>query len=939
MLELIFQGLIEWLYGLILEAWEYFFSVFTDVLNVDFDYLKVHIPVIPDIVEILMAVGWALLIGNLVFQATKSMMTGLGFEGEDPKSLFTRTFVFAFLLVASPQICEIGLSMTAKIITLLDAVDAVDVNLLGEGSFGGLAAEWLLIIVINIILMFKVLRLLLEIVERYLVLAFLTMCAPLAFGMGGSKNTSDIFTGWCRMFASMCFVMASNMIFFKLLLSLLGNVPTGVDVLVWIALVFGVVKVARKVDSIITRIGLNPALTGDGLGGHSLPGMLAYTVVRSMASNVVKSAGKSAGGAQGSSGSGSGAKVGGGKPNFKSPAGAGTSAGASGGAGSSGKSGAGKGDSGPKGAGGSGSAQQNTATHTQTAQPGAAQNGGQRWAPAGQPVDVAPDDAEAAAMEGGAPITYASAQTQPSDTGASQERRSSVPPGTVRSPSHVKQGGGAKVKGVNTNNVKNSSANSSRNTSVRPGQALPGAAAYGTDTNAGKNGAAGTGGTSGMRTGLGSGGAPRPGMAETGTPSNVRMAADKSGTSQPGTAGTGAAAETRSVTGKGVMPQPGLAGANSPVRDKAGASQPGTAGTAETSGTRKTSVDEKTSRPGIAGTGAGSKNRTAAIRGMASRPGTAGTGASGGKAPGEGKAPRPGTAGTGGGSSEQTVHGGAQAPANGTAGAGTQTATRFTNAPRMAQNQAVQNSVQAAQQSAVTLEGAKQAPAGGAGKTPPPTAPDSGAPASGKDSRFTQRPAAVQPAQSGIGSQSGAAGTAPTAQSAQPGQTAKESQRMVGAPNGAPVPTLGQASNPAPQESRVTHPGGTGSGARQPSRASARQESRAQRPKSAPGDASRAARPSGAGDGGKRGASTTASARQERRAAAMNKTPSGIKGVASVQHPGTAGTAPPAARPSRKGQDETRPSKPEDAAPGVKEEPTAADAAPAETEKGDGGNE
>ena len=241
--------------------------------------------------------------------------------------------------------------------------------------------------------------------------------------------------------------------------------------------------------------------------------------------------------------------------------------------------------------GGSGFAQQNTATHTQTAQPGAAQNGGQRWAPAGQPVDVAPDDAEAAAMEGGAPITYASAQTQPSDAGASQERRSSVPPGTVRSPSHVKQGGGAKVKGVNTNNVKNSSANYSRNTSVRPGQALPGAAAYGTDTNDGKNGAAGTGGTSGMRTGLGSGGAPRAGMAETGTPSNVRMAADKSGTSQPGTAGTGAAAETRSVTGKGVMPQPGLAGAISPVRDKAGASQPGTAGTGETAGTRKTSVD------------------------------------------------------------------------------------------------------------------------------------------------------------------------------------------------------------------------------------------------------------------------------------------------------------------------------------------------------------
>ena len=43
MLELLLQGLIEWLYSLILEMWEYFFSVFTSVLSVDFDYLKLHI--------------------------------------------------------------------------------------------------------------------------------------------------------------------------------------------------------------------------------------------------------------------------------------------------------------------------------------------------------------------------------------------------------------------------------------------------------------------------------------------------------------------------------------------------------------------------------------------------------------------------------------------------------------------------------------------------------------------------------------------------------------------------------------------------------------------------------------------------------------------------------------------------------------------------------
>lgn len=110
MLELIFQGFLEWAYGLALECWQYFSTALLDIMSMDFAYLKSHAPVVDEIMQILLAVGWALLIGNLVFQALKSMAVGLGFEGEDPKLLFARTFVFAFLLLASPQICEIGLS-------------------------------------------------------------------------------------------------------------------------------------------------------------------------------------------------------------------------------------------------------------------------------------------------------------------------------------------------------------------------------------------------------------------------------------------------------------------------------------------------------------------------------------------------------------------------------------------------------------------------------------------------------------------------------------------------------------------------------------------------------------------------------------------------------------------------------------------------------------
>ena len=291
MLELIFQGFVEWIYGMVLECWQFFSAGLLDIMSLDFDYLKTHIPVLSEIQQILLAAGWALLLGNLIFQSLKSMATGLGFEGEDPKLLFTRTFVFAFLLLASPQICEIGLNLTQSVINYLGVPDAVNITFADEATFSGLSAAWLLVVICGLIIMFKVLKLVVEIAERYIILAILTLCAPLAFGVGGSRNTSDIFSGWCRMFGSMCLVMVTNVIFFKMLLSVLSFIPSGLDVLPWMVLVFGIVKVAKKIDAIITRIGLNPAITGDSLGGRSFPGMLTYAVVRAVGQQVAKSAG------------------------------------------------------------------------------------------------------------------------------------------------------------------------------------------------------------------------------------------------------------------------------------------------------------------------------------------------------------------------------------------------------------------------------------------------------------------------------------------------------------------------------------------------------------------------------------------------------------------------------------------------------------------------
>ena len=405
MLELLFQGFIEWIYGLILECWEYFASVLFDLMSLDFAYLREHIPIIDTIRQIMLGVGWALLIGNLVFQATRGMAAGLGFDAEDPKLLFTRTFAFSFLLVASPQICELGLNMTSAVIELLQMPDAVDITFADEASFAGMAGAWLLVVICGIIVMFQTFKLIMEMAERYFILAVLTITSPLAFGMGGSRNTSDIFNGWCRMFGSMCLLMATNVMFVKMLLSVLSYYPSGLDVLPWMVLVVTIVKVAKKADSILARIGLNPAMTGDPLG-RGFPGAMTMMVVRSLVSNAAHTIGKNSGQPRGGSGN----------PKQSTPTGPRT-----GGAGSTSNVNA------PSHA--------NGYHHSTSAQQNSANPAFNQESISAQTVAAQTDTVQSAAEK----MAGAFPQAAPAGTGKqpNSTRKTAVPPGTRRAPGHV----------------------------------------------------------------------------------------------------------------------------------------------------------------------------------------------------------------------------------------------------------------------------------------------------------------------------------------------------------------------------------------------------------------------------------------------------------------------------------------------------------------------
>lgn len=290
----------QWIYGLFLDLIAYCANALLKVMSTDLTFWETSVPVVGSLYKIFVAIGWGLLIGNCVFQSLKAMFAGLGFETESPAILLFRTALFGTLLMFSKDICNIGLSIGKNVMSLIGVPSSVTIKTPDEAAFGSLGASWLLVIIIGFILGFQLIKLFFEVAERYVVVAVLTLLCPVGLAMGGSKSTKDICTGFIRTYASMIVMMVLNVLFLKLVLSALATMPTGTLILPWCLLVVGIAKTARKADNLVSKIGLNPAITGDPLGqgrGTMVAMMAARTIINSASkAGKVKSGGKTGAG-------------------------------------------------------------------------------------------------------------------------------------------------------------------------------------------------------------------------------------------------------------------------------------------------------------------------------------------------------------------------------------------------------------------------------------------------------------------------------------------------------------------------------------------------------------------------------------------------------------------------------------------------------------------
>jgi len=284
-LDWIFEGIVGWIASIVSQLFDAVSGLFLEALGTDMTAMEEYFPFVTKAYDIMQVTAWAILILIVVWQLFRAF-GGPITEAENPWHLLIRGAIFAFLIGYAKPIFTACLSIARAPYTSL-----MDVSMTGEDfTFAGIEQALtsglttivsvasviglILILILEIALGWNYFKLLLETVERYIVVGVLCYTSPLAFSVGGSKATNTVFRSWCRMVGSQLLLLVMNVWFLRGFASSMGQfianggaLTSGKgSIFLWMFCALAYLKCAQRFDSYLASIGLNVAQTGSSMG-------------------------------------------------------------------------------------------------------------------------------------------------------------------------------------------------------------------------------------------------------------------------------------------------------------------------------------------------------------------------------------------------------------------------------------------------------------------------------------------------------------------------------------------------------------------------------------------------------------------------------------------------------------------------------------------------
>lgn len=294
----ILDGIVEWIATQVMNILDMINTSVLGALGCDMETFLMYFPAAETFYSIIVALAIGLLLLNLVFQLFRNFGVSSSGEAENPVSLTVRTCIFLFLTFFAKDILDIILDiggtpyawLMTEDLPPLDFADfnSVLLTVLGASLSGSIA---LIALILLIILAWNYIRLLFEAAERYVLLGVLVYTAPLAFSMGGSQNTMNIFRSWCRMLGGQILMIWMNVwclrIFTSMFAGFIAN-PLSLEngnFLIWFLCAVAFLKVSQKIDSFVQMLGINVGRTGSSMLGEAAIAMRTIDQARKAGGN------------------------------------------------------------------------------------------------------------------------------------------------------------------------------------------------------------------------------------------------------------------------------------------------------------------------------------------------------------------------------------------------------------------------------------------------------------------------------------------------------------------------------------------------------------------------------------------------------------------------------------------------------------------------------
>ena len=285
MLDWIFEGAANWVASVMTQIMDAISGLFLEALGTDMTAMEEYFPFAVSAYTVVQYMAWALLFLVVVWQLFRAFGGPLT-EAENPLHLLARGGIFAVLITYAKPIFSLLLNIARAPYTALMDTSMTPSNFTFAGIqqvlSNGLTTivsvatvvGLILLIILMIALAWNYFKLLLETVERYVLVGVLCYTSPLAYAMGASKATSRVFQSWCRMVGSQLLLLVLNVWFLRAFDSSVGRfianggaLTTGQgSIFLWLFCALALLKIAQKCDSYLAALGLSVAQTGSSMG-------------------------------------------------------------------------------------------------------------------------------------------------------------------------------------------------------------------------------------------------------------------------------------------------------------------------------------------------------------------------------------------------------------------------------------------------------------------------------------------------------------------------------------------------------------------------------------------------------------------------------------------------------------------------------------------------